>query len=122
VELDFLESESILSLVERVRALGYDRSCLADWIPVYGEVWGYFDGAALLSGSELSRLNSSMLQLENDLRENPGLEQKLKPRLLTRYFWLASQYKAIGADDARVERLMRKIRLLDDSIGRQYQA
>ncbi len=122
VELDFLESEFILSLVERVRALGYDRSSLAEWIPVYGEIWGYFDGAAPLSGSELSRLNSSVLQLENELRENPSLEQDRKPRLLTRYFWLAAQYKAIGADDARVERLKRKISLLDDSIGRQYPA
>jgi hypothetical protein len=87
---------------------------------VYGELTGLFDVKPELSPSEIARLNSSMFQLENELRENPSQAEAIKPRLLNRYFWLADYYKAIGAENARIEKILLKIRLLDEDIFQQY--
>ena len=61
-------------------------------------------------------------QLENDIRENPSLEQSLKPRLLNRYFWLLRHYEATGAEQAKLEKTLQKIRLLDENIFKQYES
>ena len=73
-----------------------------------------------LGSSESSRLNSSMFQLENDLRENPAMSATLKPRLLNRYFWILDHYKASGVDKTRIDKILLKIRLLDEGIFKQY--
>jgi tetratricopeptide (TPR) repeat protein len=120
VELDYLESDMIRILVDAVKEKGRETAALKEWIPVYGELTGLFDAKQELSPSEIARLNSSMFQLENELRENPLQAEALKPRLLNRYFWLADYYETIGAENARIERILLKIRLLDEDIFQQY--
>jgi tetratricopeptide (TPR) repeat protein len=120
VELDYLESDMIRLLVDKVKEEGREGAALKEWIPVYGELTGLFDVKPELSPSEFARLNSSMFQLENELRENPSQAEALKPRLLNRYFWLASHYRAIGAEAVRVEKILLKIRLLDEDIFQRY--
>ena len=120
IDLGLLESDMIQKLVEKVEDLGYAGREALEWIPVYGELTGVFGVKRELSPSESSRLNSSMFQLENDLRENPASIATLKPRLLNRYFWVLDQYKAAGADAARTDKVLLKIRLLDEDIFKQY--
>ena len=120
VELDYLESDMIRLLVTTVGDKGRASTAVKEWIPVYGELTGLFDVKPELGPSEFARLNSSMFQLENELRENPAQADALKPRLLNRYFWLASHYRAIGAQDTRVEKILHKIRVLDEDIFQQY--
>jgi len=120
IDLDLLESDMIQKLVEKVRNLGYSGREMLEWIPVYGELTGVLDAKRDLTPSESSRLNSSMFQLENDLRENPAMSATLKPRLLNRYFWILGHYKATGADTARTDKMLLKIRLLDEDIFKQY--
>lgn len=120
VEISLIESDMIGMLVEKVKAAGVQPHALAAWIPVYGELGKVFDVKRELTAQESSRLNSSILQLENDLRENPALKVELTPKLLDRYFWMVDYYKSTGADSAKIDRVLSKIRLLDQEIFKQY--
>ncbi|HWR11644.1 MAG TPA: hypothetical protein VN445_07475 [Rectinemataceae bacterium] len=120
IDLELLESDTIRKLVEMAKGKELLAVEVAEWIPVYGELTGLFGVKRELGPSESSRLNSSMFQLENDLRENPAMGATLKPRLLNRYFWILDHYEASGADEARSEKILLKIRLLDEEIFKQY--
>jgi len=120
IEIELLESDMIQKLVEKAKERELPEKEIAEWIPVYGELTGLFGVKRELGPSESSRLNSSMFQLENDLRENPSRAATLKPRLLNRYFWILDHYKASGAEKARSDKILLKMRLLDEEIFRQY--
>jgi len=120
IDLELLESDTIHKLVEIAKGKGFPEQEVPEWIPVYGELTGLFGVKRELGPSESSRLNSSMFQLENDLRENPAMSATLKPRLLNRYFWILDHYEASGAEKARSEKILLKIRLLDEDIFKQY--
>jgi len=120
IELEYLESDIVQKLVGKLKELGFGQQEMAEWIPVYGELTGLFGVKRELTQSESTHLNSSMFQLENDMKENPGMSGTLKPRLLTRYFWIVDHFKAIGADNSRIDKILLKIRLLDEDIFRQY--
>ncbi len=122
IDLELLESDMIRKLIQKTQEHRGKGKDMAEWIPVYGELSGLFGLSRELTPSERSRLTSSMFQLENDLRENPSLEQILKPRLLNRYFWLLSHYEATGAEQAKVDKTLQKIRLLDEEIFKQYES
>jgi tetratricopeptide (TPR) repeat protein len=120
IDYDFLESELIQKLIDSIRIDGFSVQSAASWIPVYGEVLGVLDVKRELKAAESSRLNSSILRMENEIRENPAMADTLKPRLLNSYFWMLDHCDAIGADEARKDRFMQKIRLLDEKIFLQY--
>ena len=120
IDIELLESDMIHRLAAIVRERGTPDSEVAEWIPVFGELSGLFEVKRELGPSESSRLNSSMFQLENDLRENPSLAAKIKPRLLNRYFWILDHYAATGADKTRSDKILLKIRLLDEDVFKQY--
>jgi len=122
IDLELLESDMIRKLIQRTEESRKELKELAEWIPVYGELSGLFGLPRELTPSERSRLTSSMFQLENDIRENPSLEQSLKPRLLNRYFWLLRHYEATGTEQAKLEKTLQKIRLLDENIFKQYES
>jgi tetratricopeptide (TPR) repeat protein len=120
IELELLESDMIQKLSEKAREEGVSEAEIAEWIPIYGELSGLFGVKRELGASETSRLNSSMLRLENDLRENPAMSAVLKPRLLNRYFWILDHYEASGVEKARIDKILLKVRLLDEGIFKQY--
>jgi len=120
IELDFIESDMIQKIAARVRELGYPEQELTEWIPVFGELSGVFSVKRELTPAESSRLNSSMFSLENEIRENPSRAPALRPRLLNRYFWVLDNYKAMDADEAKIQKLLQKIQVLDKDIYKQY--
>jgi len=61
-----------------------------------------------------------MFSLENEIRENPSRTAALKPLLLNRYFWVLDNYKATNADEAKIDKLLQKVRVLDKDIYKQY--
>lgn len=119
VELDFLESEFILKIIENVRNLGYSGNDVAEWIPVYAEVWGVFNLKRELSTAEYNRISASARQIEIELRESPQRRSSLVPRLLNRYFWMADYLRAQG-DEAGWHSVLLKIKILDQSIHALY--
>jgi len=119
VELEFLESEFIIKIIENVRELGYSGNDIAEWIPVYGELWGVLNIKRALTSTEYARIASSARQMDVDLRERPQLRASILPRLLNRYFWMADYLHAQN-DAAGLNSILSKIKILDPSIYGQY--
>jgi len=86
VEIEYLESELILKIIENIQELGYSGNNIAEWIPVYAEIWGVFNVKRALSLAEYNRISATARQLEIELRESPQQSSNLVPRLLNRYF------------------------------------
>ncbi|MDR1971504.1 MAG: hypothetical protein LBQ46_06245 [Treponema sp.] len=121
IDLRSMESELIIRLRDRVEEMGYTGPELAEWIPVYGSLWGVFSVKRELKQSELSRLRQSIFALENEISHSGGdLNPLLKPRLINRYFWLVDHYEHTGEEGDAAEDTMRKIRIIDESIYQWY--
>jgi tetratricopeptide (TPR) repeat protein len=122
VHIDFLESQLIGRLIERIRLIGYSGKELKAWLPVYAVLYGVFNIKRELRPLEYGRLKQSIYSLELELRDqrSDGERNLLVPRLLNHYFWLIDHY--IGANDSRenVEEVLRKIKLLDESVYEQF--
>ncbi len=121
VALHFLESEIIQRLAERVRALGYTGTELAEWIPVYGVLFGVFTVKRELRALEFGKLKQAIFALENEIKDGPGENRNiLVPRLINRYFWLIDHYMNVNDDKARINEVLLKIKLLDTSVYNKY--
>ena len=119
INLAGLESEMILALRDKVADLGYAGQELAEWIPVWGCIWGIFAVKRELKPVELGRLKQSILSLENELRSNSGNALLLKPRLLNRYFWLVDHCEH-NQGDGLMHETMLKIKFVDPRIYEHY--
>jgi tetratricopeptide (TPR) repeat protein len=71
VDLRSMESDLILRLRDRVRELGYEGEELAEWIPVYGYLWGVFSVKRELRQIEAGRLRDSILSLRMSSATGP---------------------------------------------------
>jgi hypothetical protein len=120
VDMELLESGMIRRLVAKVAGLGYKGQELAEWMPVYGALLGVFNVKRELKAVEVAKLRQSIYQLENEVKEGGDDRPALLPRLINRYFWLIDQYIAAKEDRARIDEILLKIRLLDQSIYKQY--
>ncbi|WP_020613624.1 tetratricopeptide repeat protein [Sediminispirochaeta bajacaliforniensis] len=122
VDINFIESELIVRLIERIRILGYSGNELKVWLPVYAVLYGVFNIKRELRPLEYGRLKQAIYSLETELREQRDEQRRalLVPELLNRYFWLIDHY--IGSKDSRenVEEVLRKIKLLDESVYEQF--
>ena len=123
IDLWSMESDMLIRLRQKVAELGYEGRELAEWIPVYGVLWGVFSVRRELKPIEISRLKQSIYALETESGNLPG-SQFNKPRLINRYFRLIDHYGSSGGsvrDNADlVEDTMRKIKLIDPAIYEQY--
>jgi tetratricopeptide (TPR) repeat protein len=122
IALDFLESEMIRRLIDRVRELGRTGPELCEWIPVHANLLGVFTVKRELKAVEAGKLRQSIYQLENEIRENAEERALLVPRLINRYFWLIDHCIAAREDRARIDEILLKLRLLDPQIHKQYTA
>ena len=123
VDLWFMESEMIIRLKEKVSGLGFSGSEIAEWIPVYGALWGIFSVQRELKPVELGKLRQSIMALESESSNKPG--EFIKPRLLNRYFRLIDHYgvtrgRVPNDNSEAVEETMRKIKFIDSAIYEQY--
>jgi len=123
-EINFsgLESEMILRLVEEVKELGHSGQELAEWIPVWGCIWGIFSIKRELKPVELGRLKQSILALENEFRSKSGSVPLVKPRLLNRYFWLIDHCEHNRDAAGLMDETMLKIKFIDPVVYEQYRS
>jgi tetratricopeptide (TPR) repeat protein len=122
IAVELLESGMIRRLAAKVASLGYKGEELTEWIPVYGALLGVFSVKRELKAVEVGKLRQSVYQLENEAKESGADRALLVPRLINRYFWLIDHYIAAKEDKARIEEILLKVRLLDQSIYKQYTA
>jgi tetratricopeptide (TPR) repeat protein len=122
VNIDFLESELIVRLIEKLRVIGYSELVLKEWIPVYAVLWGIFNVKRELKPLELGKLKQSIFSLENRITDTDSQDERfvLVPRLLNRYFWLIDHYIIINEPRDKVEEVLRKIHVIDESVYEQY--
>jgi hypothetical protein len=120
VDVELLESSAIRKLAAEVSSRGYSGPALAEWIPVYGTLLGVFSIRRELKSVEAAKLRQSIYQLENEAKEGREDRSTLVPRLINRYFWLIDYYVAAKEDRARIDEVLLKIRLLDQSVYKQY--
>ena len=120
IDLNALESELILRLRDKTRELGYSGPELAEWIPVWGCIWGIFSVKRELKPVEFGRLKQSILSLENEYRNDSGNDLLLKPRLINRYFWLADHYEQSRDTSGLMDETMLKIKFIDPALYEYY--
>jgi tetratricopeptide (TPR) repeat protein len=119
VDLGLLESPLVVRLAARLRAMGYAEPELAEWVPVYGAIFGVFSVRRELKPLELGRLKQAIFQLEREVRRE-GSPRVLVPRLVNRYFWLIDHYRTVGESRERIEEVLARIRELDPRVHRDY--
>ncbi|MDR1863183.1 MAG: hypothetical protein LBQ67_04595 [Treponema sp.] len=120
VDLTSMESEMIIRLRDKVKELGFSGLQLAEWIPVYGCIWGVFSVKRELKPAELGRLKQTILTLESEFRSRQEGNGPVKPRLINRYFWLIDHYEYVRDKGDLVEQTMRKIKFVDPAVYEQY--
>ncbi len=122
VNIDFLESELIIRLIEKLRVIGYSEIVLKEWIPVYAVIWGIFNVKRELKPLELGKLKQSIFSLENRITDTNSEDERsvLVPRLINRYFWLIDHYIITNEPRDKVEEVLRKIHIIDESVYEQY--
>lgn len=121
VELCFLESGLVQRLVAQVQALGFSGPALAEWLPVYGVLYGVLNVKRELRALEFGKLKQAIFALENELKDAPAETGKLLvPRLINHYFWLIDHYVNVRDDKARINEVLLKIKLLDADVYARY--
>jgi len=130
VDLSAMESEMIIRLRDRIMESGYTGQELAEWIPVWGYIWGVFSIKRELKPVELGRLKQSILSLENEHRSQsagqkpqgaqPEHNALVKPRLLNRYFWLIDNCEYSRDTSKLKDETMLKIKVIDPVVYESY--
>ena len=125
VDLCSMESEMIIRLRDKIRDSGYSGPELAEWIPIWGYIWGIFSVKRELKPVELGRLKQAILSLENEFR-SIGSGQKsernslVKPRLLNLYFWLIDNCEYNRDSSGLKDETMLKIKFIDPVVYEHY--
>jgi tetratricopeptide (TPR) repeat protein len=117
-EVDLAEMESPLAtrLAAGVRQRGLSGLEVAEWMPVYGAIWGVFSVKREMKPLELGKLKQSIFQLEKEIERG----RRVLPRLLTRYFWLIDHYQMAGEPRRRIDEVLERIRELDPQVHAEY--
>lgn len=120
IDLDFLDSGLIRSLIEMLEPKQYSKRVLSEWIPVYGVLWGIFNIKRELSSQEIGKLKQDIYSLEIEMK-NPSCDSEvLVPRLLKYYFWLIDQYVMTNNMNTQINEILLKIKITDLSIYELY--
>ncbi len=120
IDLGNLESGFMHRLIDKLKGKGFNEPELAEWIPVYGTIYGVFNIKRELRPIEFGKLKQSIFKYQNDIRkkgEKPGF---LLPRLINHYFWLIDHYISAGEDKEKIEETLAKIKNLDPVIYKEY--
>jgi tetratricopeptide (TPR) repeat protein len=122
IDLAGLESPLVQRLAARLRGMGYSGPALAEWMPVYGAIWGVFNVKREMKPLEFGKLKQGIYQLEKDCGAAGAARDLLVPRLINRYFWLIDHYLTTGEPRDRIEEILAKIRELDPRVHQEYTA
>ncbi len=120
IDLDFLDSELIKCLIEKTKSRGYSGKALHYWIPVYGVLSGVFNIKRELTSQEVARLKKDIYAMENEIKDPSCNSEILIPRMLNCYFWLMDHYDLANENQAKINEVLLRIKLLDTSVYEMY--
>ncbi|MFP4508986.1 MAG: tetratricopeptide repeat protein [Spirochaetaceae bacterium] len=123
INISSLESQMICRLIEKVREEGLEGAELAEWVPVYGVLYGVFSVKRELRAIEYGKLRQSIYALEREIHEvkDPAtIDGSKKARLINRYFWLIDHYSNTGEERSKIDEILLKIRELSMKIYQRY--
>ncbi|MBP3710337.1 MAG: hypothetical protein J6I73_08060 [Treponema sp.] len=120
IDLLFLDSELIKSLIAKVMEKGYVGAVLQQWLPVYGTLLGVFSIKRELKVQEMSKLKQEIYALENELKDPSSDNALLTPRLINLYFWLIDYYLGTNNSNKPINDTLLKIKILDATIYELY--
>ena len=120
IDLDFLDSELIKCLIEKTKSKGYSGKQLLYWIPVYGVLGGVFNIKRELTSQEVARLKKDIYAMENEIKDPSCNSEILIPRMLNCYFWLMDHYDLANENQAKINEVLLRIKLLDTSVYEMY--
>ena len=120
IDLDFLDSELIKCLIEKTKSKGYSGKALQYWIPVYGVLGGVFNIKRELTSQEVARLKKDIYAMENEIKDPACNSEILIPRMLNCYFWLMDHYDLANENQAKINEVLLRIKLLDTQVYEMY--
>jgi len=123
VDLSMLDSELICCLIKQTEQLGYSGAVLHEWIPVYGVLYGVFSVKRELRAIEIGKLKQAIFVLYNSLNDERTSESDralIEPRLINHYFWQIDQYIITNESRAKIQEVLRRIRILNPTIYEEY--
>ena len=120
IDLDFLDSELIKCLIEKTKSKGYSGKALLYWIPVYGVLGGVFNIKRELTSQEVARLKKDIYAMENEIKDPSCNSEILIPRMLNYYFWLMDHYDLANENQAKINEVLLRIKLLDSAVYEMY--
>ena len=115
-----LNKREINRLIGLTKQKGYSGRVLNLWIPVYGVLHGVFNIRRQLNSQEVIKLKKEIYALENENKDPSCNEQLLIPQLLNKYFWLIDYYVQTHENATKINDILLKIRLLDNSVYENY--
>ena len=116
IDLDFLDSELRKCLIEKTKSKGYSGKALQYWIPVYGVLCGVFNIKRELTSQEVARLKKDLYAMENEIKDPSCNSEILVPRMLNCYFWLMDHYYLAKENQAKINEVLLRIKLLDSAV------
>ena len=120
IDLDFLDSELMKCLIEKTKSKGYSGKALQYWIPVYGVLGGVFNIKRELTSQEVARLKKDIYAMENEIKDPSCNSEILVPRMLNCYFWLMDHYDLAKENQAKINEVLLRIKLLDSAVYEMY--
>ena len=120
IDLDFLDSELMKCLIEKTKSKGYSGKALHYWIPVYGVLGGVFNIKRELTSQEVARLKKDIYAMENEIKDPSCNSEILVPRMLNCYFWLMDHYELAKENQAKINEVLLRIKLLDSAVYEMY--
>lgn len=120
INLSFLDSELIQCLIRKTEEKGYTGSALAEWIPVYGQIFGVFTVKRQLKPQEVFKLKQKIYAAENEIKDPSCNRNVLTPRLCNLYFWLVDYYAMNNENSAKISEILVQIKIIAPAIYELY--
>ena len=121
IEKEFLESDIICVLIDKLELMGFKGKELLAWIPVYAVLGGLFNVKRQLKAVEVGELKQNIFLLENICRnknnENVALAE---PKLINCYFWLIDYYSRDDLSRHKIDEVLLRIKLLNEGVYNSY--
>ena len=121
IEEDFLESDIIRSVINKLKDMRFSGAELLVWLPVYAVLWRLFTVKRQLKAIELGKLKQDIFLLENMIKDKNNKNIRLDvPKLINSYFWLIDYYSQDGSNKSKIDEILLRIKLLNEDVYNQY--